>query len=117
MKHWMRKIARGITLYGSSDDRAILVSKKLNAVQRAGEGGKNLPIVAGVDSIDVTGLDASFLKHSYIGGVNVLSDIAQLLCEGKPIANRNGIVRRTPNGWRMVVTADERVPRPCRPAM
>jgi esterase/lipase superfamily enzyme len=110
----MLKVARGITLYGASDDVAILASKRAHDATRAGEGGANLPIIEGIDSIDVTGIDTSFLKHSYIGGVSLLGDVAQLICEGKTIASRLGIAKRTPAGWRLAASAQKRTPRPCR---
>jgi len=110
----MRKIARGITLYGANDDMAIHASREAHDTPRAGEGGENLPIIDGIDSIDVTGIDASFLKHSYIGGVSVLADIAQLICEGKKTADRHGITKRQPAGWRLVASDEKRTPRPCR---
>lgn len=110
----MRRLARGITLYGSSDDRALLASKKAHQIPRAGEGGENLPIVEGIESIDVTGIDASFLAHSYIGAVTVLGDVAQILCEGKAIAARFGVAPRSPAGWKLVVEEGRRAVRPCR---
>ena len=109
----MLKVARGITLYGASDDVAIRVSKTVHDATRAGEGGADLPIIEGIDSIDVTGIDASFLKHSYIGGVSVLGDIAQMICEGKTTARRLGIMKRTPAGWRLVASKAKRTARPC----
>jgi esterase/lipase superfamily enzyme len=109
----MLRLARGITLYGSSDDRAILASKKAHLISRAGEGGANLPIIPGIDSIDVTGMDTSFLAHSYIGAVSVLGDVAQLFCEGKKSANRFGLVQRAPAGWQMVTSQEKRSARPC----
>lgn len=109
----MLRLARGVTLYGSSDDRAILASKKAHQIARAGEGGKNLPIIPGIDSIDVTGMDATFLAHSYIGAVSVLGDVAQIFCEGKTSGQRFGLIRRFPAGWQMVTSGDQRFPRPC----
>jgi len=110
----MLKIAQGITLYGASDDLAIRASKKAHDATRAGEGGADLPIIDGIDSIDVTGIDASFLKHSYIGGVSVLGDIAQMICEGKKTGDRVGISKRSPAGWRMLASNAKRAARPCR---
>jgi esterase/lipase superfamily enzyme len=112
----MLRLARGITLYGSNDDRAILASKKAHQIERAGEGGENLPLVPGIDSIDVTGMDATFLAHSYIGAVSVLGDVAQIFCEGKKSNQRFGLVRRPPGGWKMVMSDDRRSPRPCLPS-
>jgi esterase/lipase superfamily enzyme len=109
----MLKVARGITLYGASDDLAIRASRRAHDTPRAGEGGPDLPIVPGIDSIDVTGIDTSFLKHSYIGGVSVLGDIAQMICEGKKTSERLGIAKRTPAGWRLAASTKKRTPRPC----
>jgi esterase/lipase superfamily enzyme len=109
----MLKLARGITLYGSNDDRAILASKKAHQIARAGEGGENLPIIPGIESIDVTGIDASFLAHSYIGAVSVLGDVAQIFCEGRVAAPRFGLQPRNPSGWKMVVSNEKRPARPC----
>jgi esterase/lipase superfamily enzyme len=110
----MLKIARGVTLYGADDDLAIRASKEAHDATRAGEGGTGMPIIDGIDSIDVTGIDASFLKHSYIGSVSVLGDVAQMICEGKNTSDRLGITRRDPAGWRMVTSSAKRTPRPCR---
>lgn len=110
----MKRLARGITLYGSSDDRAILASKKAHQIARAGEGGENLPIIEGIESIDVTGIDASFLAHSYIGAVSVLGDVAQIFCEGKASTARFGLQRRTPAGWKLVKSEEKRPPIACR---
>lgn len=112
----MFKVAQGITLYGASDDLAIRASRKAHDAMRAGEGGANLAIIDGIDSIDVTGIDASFLKHSYIGGVSVLGDIAQTICEGKKTVERLGITKRTPAGWRLTASKAKRAARPCRAA-
>jgi esterase/lipase superfamily enzyme len=109
----MLKLARGITLYGSNDDRAILASKKAHQIARAGEGGENLPIIPGIQSIDVTGLDTSFLAHSYIGAVSVLGDVAQIFCEGRTSGSRFGLVPRNPSGWKLVMSNEKRSPRPC----
>ncbi|MFP5247115.1 MAG: alpha/beta hydrolase [Thermoanaerobaculia bacterium] len=109
----MLKRARGITLYGSNDDLAIRASKKAHQIPRAGEGGDNLPIVPGVESVDVTGLDASFLAHSYIGAVSVLGDVAQIFCEGKTAGPRFGLVKRNPAGWKLVGSAVKRTAKPC----
>jgi esterase/lipase superfamily enzyme len=111
----MRRLARGITLYGSSDDRAILASREAHQIARAGEGGDGLPVIDGIDSIDVTGIDASFLGHSYIGGVSVLGDVAQILCEGKGIATRFGIAKSRP-AWKLVKSQKRRPVQPCHAA-
>jgi hypothetical protein len=46
----------------------------------------------GLDSIDVSAVDTSFLGHSYVGdNTSVISDIARLLRSGVPPSQRCGL--------------------------
>jgi len=73
-----------VTLYVSAEDKALLASKKFHGYPRAGDASDGLVIVPGIDTIDATGLDTSFLKHSYFAEVrSVLADIFYLIREGK----------------------------------
>lgn len=58
-------VAQQVTLYASSSDQALIASKKVHGYPRAGEGGANLVIVPGIETIDVSGIDLSLLGHSY----------------------------------------------------
>ena len=58
-------VSQQVTLYASSSDQALIASKKVHGYPRAGEGGDNLVIVPGVETIDVSGIDLSLLGHSY----------------------------------------------------
>lgn len=79
------KTARRVTLYASSNDDALKISKKFHGYPRAGESGDNLVIVSGIDTIDVSGVDTSLLGHTYYGDNDtVITDIVQLLRESKP---------------------------------
>ena len=65
-----------ITLYASSADRALIASRKIHQYPRAGESGKSLVIVKGVETIDASDVDTSFVGHSYFAeSSSVLSDI------------------------------------------
>jgi esterase/lipase superfamily enzyme len=79
--------ANGITLYASSTDVALNISKRLRANHpRAGDVGQNGPtILVGVDSIDISAASTSvfaFNHDIYIEGPVLVSDIALLLRKG-----------------------------------
>ena len=73
-----------ITLYASSEDKALKASKRVHGNPRAGEAGQSIVIVNGVETIDATGVDTSFLRHSYIAeSHSAVSDMIALIREGK----------------------------------
>jgi esterase/lipase superfamily enzyme len=78
-----------ITLYVSSGDNALLASKKVHGYPRAGDTAAGIVIVPGIETIDASGLDTSFLEHSYFATAPpVLSDIRRVLREGLRAARR-----------------------------
>lgn len=77
--------ADSFTLYASSNDKALQVSKAVNGNPRAGDSGKDLVIVDGVDTIDASSIDTGFMGHSYFGdNRSVISDIFYLLKQDLP---------------------------------
>ena len=60
-------VAHRVTLYASSNDKALLMSKKVHGFHRAGETGEGLVVLQGIDTIDVSQIDLSILGHSYYG--------------------------------------------------
>lgn len=82
-----------VTLYASSKDAALAASRKFHRQPRAGESGDRVVVVPGVDTIDVSGVDASLLGHSYYGdNRSVLSDLFRLIRDGAPPGQRFGLV-------------------------
>lgn len=72
--------ASRFTLYASSNDKALQLSKKFHGYPRAGESGDGLVVVPGVDTIDVSRIDTSLLGHSYYGdNTSVVSDVRKIL--------------------------------------
>lgn len=72
-----------ITMYASSDDRAIRWSKGFHDYKRAGDSTGGVLIVHGVDSIDASGLDTGFFRHSYFAEAHsVVADLYQLIGKG-----------------------------------
>lgn len=78
-----------VTLYASSDDRALIASKQVHGYPRAGESGRDLVLVPGVETIDVSGIDLSVLGHSYYGDSGqILRDLFDLVDRRLPASER-----------------------------
>jgi len=75
-----------ITLYASCDDQALAASKTVHGYPRAGDACAPGPVVVpGIDTVDVTGIDLTFLSHSYYGDSrNVIYDLFHLLTNNLP---------------------------------
>jgi esterase/lipase superfamily enzyme len=80
------KVANRVTLYASSHDQALKLSKEINGYPRAGDSGDGLVVVKGIDTIDVSAVDTSLVGHSYYGSSDtVLTDIWDLIkCAKSP---------------------------------
>ncbi|SDG67750.1 alpha/beta hydrolase [Janthinobacterium sp. YR213] len=69
-----------VTLYASSQDLALAASKAVHGYRRAGDSGAGMLIVAGVETIDASGVDTSFMKHAYFAEKrSALSDMFYLI--------------------------------------
>jgi esterase/lipase superfamily enzyme len=80
----LNKAMARLTMYASSEDRALMASRTVHGFSRAGEGGDYLVVAAGLDTVDASGIDTSMLGHSYYGDCEkVLLDLRQLL-QGAP---------------------------------
>jgi esterase/lipase superfamily enzyme len=90
----------GVTLYASSEDKALQISKTFHGYPRAGDSGSGLVVVSGIETIDATDVDTSFLGHSYFAeSRSVLSDIFYLIRDGKRANDRFALKPvETPNG-------------------
>ncbi|EEX1006369.1 alpha/beta fold hydrolase [Escherichia coli] len=71
---------RPVTLYASSNDLALSASQRINGYPRAGDSGKGLVIVPGIETIDATNVDTNLLHHSYFADTkSILSDMFYLI--------------------------------------
>ena len=78
-----------ITLYVSADDLALKASKLLHGNPRAGDAGDKMVIVDGVETIDASGIDTSFLSHSYFAdSTSIISDIFDIIQSGQRALDR-----------------------------
>jgi esterase/lipase superfamily enzyme len=83
------RAAQRVTLYASSNDEALVLSKKVHGYARAGESGDHLVVMPGMDTIDVSRVDTTMLGHSYYGNSrSVLADLFELLSESRPPQQR-----------------------------
>lgn len=86
--------ARRVTMYASSRDKALKLSRRFHSAPRAGESGAQIIITNGVDTIDASTVDTSLLGHSYASSIReVLSDMSYLL-KGLPPGSRHGLVQK-----------------------
>jgi esterase/lipase superfamily enzyme len=109
----VRSAVAGMTLYASSADGALTLSKWIAGnIVRAGDVPAGGPVlVDGIDAIDVTAIGEDLFGHSaYATTVSILSDISNLIAYGVRPPNRRAAVeiRGMPKGksppawWRFI---------------
>ncbi len=95
-----------ITLYVSNGDNALLASKKVHGYPRLGDTSEGIVVIPGIDTVDASGLDTSFLEHSYFAtATTVLGDIRRVLREGLRAARRGLEPKVTGTGasyWKLI---------------
>jgi esterase/lipase superfamily enzyme len=88
----LRSAADRITLYASSNDLALQLSKKYQKYQRLGDSVPDVVVLPDIDTIDVSRVDTSFLGHSYFGdNRTVLTDIFAVIRNGLAPSERSGL--------------------------
>ena len=103
----LSKGAENVTLYALSRDKALRASMRVNGYPRAGycgKNGKNIIVVNGVCTIDVSAVDSDFLGHGYVGDNNsIISDLYYLI-KGKLPPRDRLRKKEAPSGtyWRFV---------------
>ena len=87
-------VSQNVTLYASSDDQALVASKKIHGgYPRAGESGDDLLVIPYVETIDVSGIDLSLLGHSYYGNSEfILRDLFGLVRDGLSASQRPTLI-------------------------
>lgn len=85
---YIKKTTDMITLYSSSDDKALLVSETLHGGERLGQSD-NIFIFKGMNTIDATGIDTSSLGHSYFAEKEILlNDLKDVIYKSLPPEKR-----------------------------
>jgi len=80
-----------VTLYVSSNDWALHASKKAyNKYQRLGDANPTPVVVAGIDTIDASGVQTDFVGHSYcLGYRSIVGDLFYLIHQDLRATARN----------------------------
>jgi hypothetical protein len=90
------KIANRVTLYVSDNDLALRTSATLHGAPRAGLAGETIVTMAGLDTIDMSTMDADILGHSYFAAdEGAIYDLFRLFWQGDPPQQRCGINSQT----------------------
>ncbi|MCO6459504.1 MAG: alpha/beta hydrolase [Pirellulaceae bacterium] len=101
----IQSTARRITLYASSDDQALIASRRVHGYARAGDSGAGIVVIPGIETIDVSGIDTSLLGHEYYGNSHsILADLYEVIRRGQPAAERRWLLPLLREGltyWRL----------------
>lgn len=73
-----------LTMYASSEDAALKVSRSIHGNSRLGlSGEETMTVLEGMDTVDASGIDTSMLGHNYYGSHKVVvGDIFSIIIEG-----------------------------------
>jgi len=88
----VKRTAERVTLYASSRDKALQISKALNGSPRLGDATDEVVVFEGGDSIDASAVGGDILAHSYYGETSVLADLYHLILHGVPPDRRFGLL-------------------------
>jgi len=91
------KTTEKITIYTSSEDKALDASHTLHDANRLGEGGANISVFKDVVTIDASGVDTSFigLGHSYFSQKELLvNDLRTLVKKSLPPQKRKNLLKK-----------------------
>ncbi|MDO6477351.1 alpha/beta hydrolase [Alteromonas sp. 1_MG-2023] len=81
-----------VTLYASSNDKALKISKAINGYPRAGDSDESIVIVSGLETIDSSEVNTSWLGHSnYADERTLISDMYSLINNGLRPDKRHGL--------------------------
>jgi esterase/lipase superfamily enzyme len=82
------KAKQQVTLYVSAKDLPLRLSKMYHSASRVGETNSSIVAIAGMETIDATNIDNSFLGHSYIGEERTMLEDLVDLFNGKRASER-----------------------------
>jgi esterase/lipase superfamily enzyme len=85
-------VARRTTLYASENDMALKSSRILHGAPRAGLAGESIVVLPGVDTIDMSAVEADLLGHSYFAAdEGPIYDMFRLFWRNDPPDQRCGM--------------------------
>lgn len=103
----IRQVANRITLYVSENDKALKLSHEVHGYPRLGQAGKDLSVIDGVDTIDISLMESNRLSgHLYhLYSPQIIKELKQLLHTGEPPERRPSLKILYKEGlpfWQMV---------------
>ena len=79
------RVGKRTTLYASSNDRPLVISRQFHGYARAGDIGDAIYINENIDTVDASAIPVDIFGHSYYGSSRtVLHDIYELFRNGTP---------------------------------
>lgn len=92
---YITKTTDKVTLYASSDDSALKLSNTLHSGERIGQGGNDVFVYKGLDTIDASGIDTSLLGHSYFAEKKILiTDLKEVITKSLPPTKRESLIEK-----------------------
>ncbi len=99
----IRPLARNMTVYVSSNDSPLALSKQVHGYPRLGEAGEHLEGLTDIEIIDLSDIPirapSGHVYHLYQSLVT--EDLDQLINQNKQAALRSNLKRVTENRWRL----------------
>ena len=84
-------MAKDVTLYASSRDKAIIASERIHQGDRVGDS-THICVVPNIYTIDATFVDTELIGHAYFGDKrSILSDMFEVMQTGSPPSQRFGM--------------------------
>lgn len=97
----VRSLVNNITIYVSDNDSPLALSRQVHGYPRLGEPGEHLDGITGVEIIDISGIamrsPSGHIYHIYQD--DVVSDLDQLLNDGRSAAQRDNLKQTGDNYW------------------
>lgn len=88
-----------VTLYASNNDLALKTSETIHGAPRAGLAGAGIISLPWLDTIDMSGIEADMLGHTYFAAdAGAIYDLFRLLWRDDPPPRRCGMSNRTQTG-------------------
>ncbi|MEJ2317386.1 MAG: alpha/beta hydrolase [Gammaproteobacteria bacterium] len=105
----IRPLVRNLTVYVSSNDNPLALSRQLHGYPRLGEAGSHLDGLSGIDIIDLSNIPIrSPSGHVYHLYQSLMTrDLDQLINEGKPATQRENLRQVDKNRWQLHRAGDK----------
>ena len=95
---YVKKTSERITLYANEEDVALQISASMHGGKRVGQGGDDIFIFDGLDSIDASGADPDMfsLSHSYFSQHQlIVNDMKDVIYQSLPPSKRKTLIEKT----------------------